>query len=150
MSEEPVRMLILEFVETRGASHIRQMQNHTLQRKPGTTEPTNRARPQAGGQATATKSEYIYVDIPPRKKIPKNSPERIVGNFYFGETISEIECIHGHEIRHFHIGRDFFVTCDSCRTFKDLGSTVLNCGPSETRLSLQIYRARITGYERIR
>ena len=44
MHETPIRTLILEFVDTNGASHIREMHVEILRVKPGTPEHTIRAR----------------------------------------------------------------------------------------------------------
>ena len=44
MSDVSIRTLILEFVDSNGASHIREMHIEILRRKPGTPEHTIRAR----------------------------------------------------------------------------------------------------------
>ena len=44
MQQPSIRTLVLEFVDTNGASHIRQMHIEILRVKPGTPEHTIRAR----------------------------------------------------------------------------------------------------------
>jgi hypothetical protein len=43
------------------------------------------------------------------------APEKLLGNFVFGDFFADVTCRHGHKVRMFNISRGHYVACDACR-----------------------------------
>jgi len=52
--------------------------------------------------------------------------EEIRGNFYLGEFFGDVQCLFGHAVRLFNVGRCHYVACDTCRTYIFVGANLMS------------------------
>ena len=102
----------------------------------------------------------VVVDVGPRKqKRPDEdeaqttstahdiAPEKLLGNFVFGDFFADVTCRHGHKVRMFNISRGHYIACDECKTYIFVGSNLLRGWREETKDIWQANYDSVQGYE---
>lgn len=69
-----------------------------------------------------------------------------IGNFVIGECFCDIECLYGHQVRLFNIGRDHYIACDKCRTYMYVGSNLMSSWRQENKDIWQANYNSVKGY----
>jgi hypothetical protein len=75
------------------------------------------------------------------------APEKLLGNFVFGDFFADVTCRHGHKVRMFNISRGHYVACDACRAYIFVGSNLLRGWREETKDIWQANSDSVKDYE---